>query len=255
MKKLIALFCVASAVTALADTPAASDNVFGVLRVDSTSAQTIVSIPWEAPGGGVIKVKDAIKTANLTKGDQLYYYDTTAATPAYKLWVLDDNGWVGATTVKGEGDGKGIVTASAGGDEELARGGALILVRKEPSKPFYLYGQYTADAASLNVVKGTVEKPAYSLVAPAATTATLLDSLASENVGAKDTVFVRDSSGNTRALVCRQQNGEYKWGIARPESMWSENEIFTSVPITIPAGEGFWYVSYGGVLTAPDQNN
>lgn len=173
MKKLIALFCVASAVTALADTPAASDNVFGVLRVDSTSAQTIVSIPWEAPGGGAIKVKDAIKTANLTKGDQLYYYDATATTPSYKLWVLDDNGWEGAETVKGGDDGKGIVTASRGGDEELARGGALILVRQNPTKedgaanPFYLYGQYTSSAAEVNLATPSdIGKVAFSLVAP-----------------------------------------------------------------------------------------
>ena len=254
MKKLIALFCVASAVTALADTPAASDNVFGVLRVDSTSAQTIVSVPWEAPGGGAIKVKDAIKTANLTKGDQLYYYDATAKTPSYKLWVLGDNGWEGAETVKGGDDGKGIVTASMGGDEELARGGALILVRKEPSKPFYLYGQYTATSASLNVVPGSDAAPAYSLVAPAVATSTSLDTLASSFVGKKDTVFVRDSSGNTRALVCRQVDEQYKWGIVTKTEM-GQPENFESVEITIPAGEGFWYVSYGGTLTAPVQDN
>lgn len=250
MKNLVALFCSVSAFAAFA---ADSDILFGALRVDSTATQTIVSIPWaEAGTGDAIKVKDAIKTTNLTKGDQLFYYDTTAETPAYKCWQLDDNGWVGAATVKGEDDG--IVTASAGDDEKLARGGALILVRQNPSNPFYLYGQYKADAASLNVARGTETAPAYSLVAPAATTETKLDDLANSNVGAKDTVFVRDSSGKTRALVCRQDKQGYKWGIVTKAGM-GQPEIFESVDITIPAGEGFWYVSYGGVLTAPAQNN
>ena len=251
MKNLVALFCVASVVTAFADTPAASDNVFGVLRVDSTAAQTIVSIPWEAAGGGAVKVKDAIKTANLTKGDQLYYYDTAAATPAYKLWVLGDNGWVGATTVYNN------ITPSAGSDEDaLARGGALILVRQDPSKPFYLYGQYTAASASLNVVKGTLTAPAYSLVAPAVATSTSLDSLASSAVGSSDTVIVRDLNGNTRALVCRQDADDFKfkWGTVTGGGL-GRPETFNSVAITIPAGEGFWYVSRGGSLTPPVQND
>lgn len=253
MKKLIALFCVASAVTAFADTPAASDNVFGVLRVDSTAEQTIVSIPWEAPGGGAIKVKDAIKTANLTKGDQLYYYDATATTPSYKLWVLGDNGWEGATTVKDGDDGKGAIAASAGGDEMLARGGALILVRHAPSMPFYLYGQYTSSAAEVNLATPAsdagVDTAAYSLIAPPKTVADtdgyiLLANATWTNIETTDNIVLPSGQvlnwNGTSWGVMTYQDAQGKWTF---EGKWDTSGA------KIPMGQGVWFKSFKGKLT------
>lgn len=243
MKKLLSTLAIAAASTALA---VESSNTFGILRVDSTAAQTIVSVPWLAAGGGSIKVKDVVKTANLTKGDQLYRYNGSE----YQLWVLGDNGWEGATSVSTD-----KIQASQGDDEVLNRGDALILVRQTYSSPFYLYGQYTASEATLNVARGTAETPAYSLVAPSKTTDTALDSLANANVGKNDTVIVKDSSGNMRVLSCRNTASDedpvYKWGNVR--NIFG-TETFTAVEVTVPAGEGFWYISRGGSINPPAQN-
>lgn len=241
MKKLLTIAAIAAATSALA---VESSNTFGILRVDSTAAQTIVSIPWEAAGGGSIKVKDVVKTANLTIGDKLYYYDTTVQTPSYKMWALTANGWEGATTVA-----NGITPTAGTENDTLARGGALILVRQTHTAPFYLYGQYQSAAASINVAVGSTDSPAYSLVAPATTEATSLDSLASQYVGANDNVMV-SVNGEARSLVCRQDNGAYKWG-TEVKSGKGGTTAFTPVSVSIPAGEGFWYVSRGGSLTAP----
>lgn len=247
MKTILSALAIAAASTALA---VESSNTFGILRVDSSAEQTIVSVPWENAGGGAIKVKDVVKTANLTPasetyiGDQLYYYDTTAETPAYKMWHLTSTGWEGATTVA-----NGITPTAGTEDDTLARGGALILVRQNHTPPFYLYGQYQSAAASINVAVGSTSSPAYSLVAPATTEATSLDSLASQYVGANDNVMV-SVNGEARSLVCRQDNGAYKWG-TEVKSGKGGTTTFTPVSVSIPAGEGFWYVSRGGSLTAP----
>lgn len=253
MKKLLTIAMMTAAVSALA---VESSNTFGILRVDSTAAQTIVSVPWEAAGGGAIKVKDVVKTANLTKagtyvegkyeGDQLYYYQSGVANGTYKLWRLSESGeWEGATIVSSN-----VPKHSAGGDDILERGGAIILVRKNATQPFYLYGQYATGTVTLNVAKGTAEAPAYSLVAPSTTTDTSLDSLASANVGKSDIVMVRNSSGVMQTLVCRNTDSGYKWGTERKVGGLGGQTEFTHVAITIPAGEGFWYISRGGSLNA-----
>lgn len=262
MKKLLSTLAIAAASTALA---VESSNTFGILRVDSSAAQTIVSVPWEGAGAtgegaGKIKVKDVVKTANLTKGtdaqgtggDQLYYY----ANGSYKLWLLNNVGeWVGANVAKIDENDTKTIEASAGGEDTLTRGGAIILVRKNTANPFYLYGQYTASEATLNVARGTAETPAYSLVAPSKTTDTALDSLANANVDENDTVIVKDSSGNMRVLSCRNTASDedpvYKWGNVR--NIFG-TETFTAVEVTVPAGEGFWYISRGGSINPPAQN-
>lgn len=237
MKKLIALFCVASAVTAFADTPAASDNVFGVLRVDSTATQTIVSIPWaEAGTGDPIKVKDAIKTTNLTKGDQLFYYDAAAETPAYKFWQLGDDGWEGATTVL-----NGIKTDEGSDEDTLARGGALILVRQKPTKedktanPFYLYGQYTTSVSSTTCIKN-----GYTLLAPPSTSTTDLNNanIKWETPGANDNIVLQNGT------LLHYRNGTWgKLTKVRDEKTGVISESVNTTVATIAAGEGAWYIN------------
>lgn len=248
MKKLIALFCVASAVTAFADTPAVSDNVFGVLRVDSTSAQTIVSIPWaEAGTGDPIKVKDAIKTTNLTKGtnedgaggDQLYLYSNGS----YKLWQLNkDDVWVGATPVAGDDQ----YTAIAGSDTDtLSRGDALILVRKNPTngdgsaKPFYLYGQYE----SVEDLETKLPAKAFSLIAPPKTEADTdgnikLSDAKWNNITPNDHIIL--PSG----LQLDWENGE--WGKRTYSGSEDWDGTWSNTAAKIPMGQGVWFRAGAG---------
>lgn len=251
MKKLLTIAMMAGAMSAMA---VESSNTFGILRVDSNATQTIVSVPWEGAGAtgdsaNKIKVKDVVKTANLTPasgeyiGDQLYYYDTTAQTPAYKMWYLTSTGWEGATTVQGS-----EITADAGGDDVLTRGGAIILVRQNPTKvvdgetvanPFYLYGQYTNAAASTECVAN-----GYTLLAPPSTEDTDLNTKTWLNVDGSDNIVL----ANGTLLHYR----ESKWGKLSKKLNPTTGEITETVDAnvaTIAAGEGAWYISKGS--TAP----
>lgn len=237
MKKLLSTLAIAAASTALA---VESSNTFGILRVDSSAAQTIVSIPWEAAGGGSIKVKDVVKTANLTIGDKLYYYDTTEQTPSYKMWALTENGWVGATSVMGQNDA--VITASAGEDQTLTRGGAIILVRQNPTtgtpavaNPFYLYGQYTNAASSTTCVAG-----GYTLLAPPSTDETDLNTKTWSNVNGNDNIVLANGT------LLHYRNSQWgKLSKTLNESTGVISESLNTGVAKIAAGEGAWYISKG----------
>lgn len=237
MKKLLCTLAIAAASTALA---VESSNTFGILRVDSTAAQTIVSVPWEGAGtpSGQILVKDVVKTANLTKGsdaagtggDQLFCYSGTT----YKMWRLNNEGvWVGATIVM---TGK---TVQAGTDDDvLNRGDALILVRSDSTPPFYLYGQYTSSDKTTTCVLGGL-----TLLASPLTTDTDLNLCTWENVNETDEIYVPTS---TIMITLKRLNdsGTVKWGVKSPKGNNFEKAI-------IPAGQGVWYKSNATSGDAP----
>lgn len=237
MKTILSALTIAAASTALA---VESSNTFGILRVDSTAAQTIVSVPWENAGGGAIKVKDVVKTANLTVGDKLYYY----ANGSYKMWLLRDGGWEGAQVQKIESDGS-TVTAEAGADSDvLVRGGALILERQDPAKPFYLYGQYQSSSVSTECEAGGL-----TLLASPLTAATDLNACEWTDVGDDDCIYVptalmtlqlnRWPVDNKTDLNYSAESSTKVWGVKKSTGKISVKNA------TVPAGQGVWYQSKG----------
>lgn len=247
MKKLLSTLAIAAASTALA---VESSNTFGILRVDSSAAQTIVSIPWEAAGGGSIKVKDVVKTANLTPesaepayiGDQLYYYDTSAETPAYKMWHLTSTGWEGVASVEGS-----KITAAAGGDDVLSRGGAIILVRKNPTvtegettkaNPFYLYGQYNSGDVTVEVNRNETN-PTYTLMAPPKT---------ADNTTVNSGTWTGFKKGDALILPSTKRlswNDTNKWSTYELDNA-SGDMRYVAATDPIPAGEGVWVIVGAG---------
>lgn len=244
MKKLLTIAAIAAASTALA---VESSNTFGILRVDSSAAQTIVSIPWESAGGGAIKVKDVVKTANLTPasgeyiGDQLYYYDTTAETPTYKMWRLTSTGWEGAQTVIASGTDVQQQVSSGSDSDVLSRGGAIILVRKNPTetvegdtvaKPFYLYGQYNSTQPSISVTRNA-NNVTYTLIAPPSTDSVALNSGTWSGVAVGDQIILpsgqplywKDATDKWCTLATDLDRGD---------------ETYTPYATSIPSGEGVW---------------
>lgn len=239
MKKLLTIAVMAGAMSAMA---VESSNTFGILRVDSSAPETIVSIPWLAAGGSNIKVKDVVKTANLTVGDKLYYYDGEN----YKMWALTANGWEGANIVKNNN----VIENSKGGNETLARGGAIILVRQNPTSgtpavanPFYLYGQYAAITAG---DKTTLPNGAMSLIAPPMTENINITSMTWENVGPKDKILIPSGTPGLVGEIIRNKAND-AWvtmqfnqpDSTHPLGSWSEVEV----TYAIPAGQGVWFKS------------
>lgn len=229
MTKLLTIAAIAAASTALA---VESSNTFGILRVDSTAAQTIVSVPWVAAGGGNINVADIVKTANLNNGDKLYYYNT--GTTNYRVWELTNGAWQEAVPA-GE---------SATQNPVLARGNAIILERFAPqdgsiANCFYLYGQYTTDASSTTCVAN-----GYTLLAPSTTEDFNLNAtgVMSGTPNANDRIGVPVTNDGIQSLaLLRYNDTDNKWGIKK--ATWDYSLA------TIPAGQGVWYISAGGEPT------
>lgn len=254
MKKLLTIAAIAAASTALA---VESSNTFGILRVDSSAAETIVAVPWEGAGAtgesaNKILVKDVIKTANLTRGldaqgtngDQLYYY----ADDSYKTWLLNNEGeWVGARIVM---TGKTVEVGT--NSDTLSRGGALILVRKNPTKivdeetvanPFYLYGQYTIAGASVKpVANGT------SLIAPPSTAEAGFDlngdGVMTGSTPANGDYIIVDLG---TVLTYNTVEGKKKWSKASTtfDLATGFTTTYDTTAAVIPSGKGVWYVSTG----------
>lgn len=214
-----------------AATSAQSDNVIGVLRVDSTEKQTVVAIPWLAAGVGAdgIRVTDIVKTSTLTAGDQLFAY----IDGAYKCWALDENNvWQPSQVVTASSF---LPTAGTPAENQaLTRGNAIVLVRRYPKNPGYFFVQ--GQVAASGNVENTLPANADSLLAPPSATATNLnDSNAVVwGLGAgdhtKDRILYKDENGalRTAKLV---------------EGAWKVFDTSTRewVGAEIPAGQGAWY--------------
>ena len=241
MKKIIASITMLAAGAALAST-VTSAQTFGVLKVTSSKAETVICVPWVAAGtGGDIKVKDVVKTSGLTKGsdeygtngDVLLKYDGST----YYGWALNNDGeWVGLAVVVRTGE-----TATAGDDETLARGDALIIRRSAPANPgeIYLYGQYESDPVGTK----TLTLNAWNLIAPPDTTGNTisLNSLTWGNVGANDVIYVQAANGNRIELTRNSGNTQWVYKALTEDASKA----------VIQPGQGAWYVSKETTGDAP----
>ena len=241
-----------------------SAATFGVLKITSTNTETVVSVPWEAAGGGAVKVKDFVKTANMTKGDELFLYVKSSQT--YKYWELNGSGeWVGSDTITS----KGGVDVSEGDDGEeddtLARGDALIICRQNynsgdtPADSIYLYGQYNSTGVTEYEMAYDASATKATLFAPVpvgsigegihvndVNTTTGDKYLTWTNVDPQDRLAIQDANGNVVRLRWRSN----KWGVYDSDAE-TPGYVYD---FSIKPGMGAWYyaaaVSRAGVPTA-----
>lgn len=228
-----------------------SSNTFGLLRVDSTQKQTIVCVPWVGSSANAtdrnIPITDIVKTANLTLGDELYWYDQTEA--KYRAWklVAGQSGaaptWEAATSVTTTK----VALDSAASDTALARGDAFILVRQNPTdgegkaSPFYLLGQV---AKSSEPVANKLPAGAYSLLAPPSVSDGSFDlnDATWATPDAKDAILI----GTNVTLSWNPAESVKKWGTYKLVfKNGEEKEIWNYNDAKVPAGCGAWYVSKG----------
>lgn len=229
MKSGIVLsLAMAAALPLVADTTTA--NVVGLIRVDSSANETIVSIPFVATSASAtdaaIPVTDIVKTSNLTNGDELRYYNSS--TRKYQCWRLTDGNWEAASEVS---SGGAVSTGST-----LARGDAIILVRENPGSSFYLQGQVAkSSSVKCTMAQGSATAPAYSLIAPPTDTAVALNAGSWTKVGDKDQVQI-----NGKLYWFDALSG--KWGTYATDPTTFE-KTFTPTDVTIAVGTGAWFIS------------
>lgn len=238
---------------------AESSNTFGVLRVDSKKAQTIVCVPWVATSatddGQAIKVADIVKTANLTVGDKLYWYDPSKT--SYSGWILEENAdtkiktWTAAQIAK---EGADVAAAAGATDQTLARGNAIILVRQNPKDekdnavPFFLQGQYSAGVAT-----STFDAGAFSLAAPGVASASGYDVNDASWNGVQENDKLSFTNADGKYVELSWGGVDNKWGV----KTLTKQEIINGIKVptwkacakdserTIPSGCGAWYNNQG----------
>lgn len=233
--KFVFSLALAAALPALADVTTA--NVVGVLRVDSSAAETIVSVPWVATSAAAtdtaIPVTDIVKTAGLNIGDELYYYNSE--TGKYQCWRLKNGVWGAAEDVIEGGE-------NAPANATLVRGNAIILKRTAPIQDhFFLQGQVAKTGSQVCTMTRSATGVAYSLLAPPTDTAIGLNAGTWSNVADGDYVLVQGKKyeyGEDETL-------SKKWGtyVTDPETF---GKTFTAANAEIAVGQGAWYVSAKG---------
>jgi len=224
MKKI--LFTAVSAL-AIGAAIAADSTQFGVLRVPSSTAQTIVAVPWaeSSTDGSNVSVSNLVLTAGLTDGDELLYYKGGTG---YESWVLSGGQW----TPGNNATENGVTKSKNASDQRIPPGKAIILKRQNPSSDgFCIMGKPTTAAASMELPSGQ-----YSLIAPPTVNA---DGWAINGAGhwsglqsAKETLSIPNPT--TGIMDTYRYIG----------SQW-KNTKTGATDALIPVGTGAWFYSSG----------
>lgn len=229
MKKVMTL----AALTAAGAASAAvmTTNTLCRIEVASGTKNTIVSVPLKtiAVTGETIKLTDLVLTDNLAEGDYILHKGATG----WESWMVSKEGKWTSVAVSDAG-----VTTVTGPDTAMPRGDAFWLVRSDASNSFYLYGEVIDTAAAgltigsgytmmgntalepvaINSIKFTGKQPKAGDKIAIATTA---------GIGAKE--YTYNGTEWTEATLALDN------GVLRP--------TVTKTAATIPAGQGFWYIS------------
>ena len=146
MKKILSIALCAAAVSAFAED--AVLGTVGVTAITSSLQNTIVAVSYDdLTGGSGIVVSNFVKTANLTKGDQLAVYNGGE----YTSWILTEGEGGALYWAKNDKtfkvDAKGVQSEGTGplaSDVIQAVGTGIWLCRADPptgSFTFYIYGK------------------------------------------------------------------------------------------------------------------
>ena len=235
MKKLLSIVLCATAVSAFAGSTEVELGTVGVTAITSSLSNTIVAVSYDdlAGGSGMI-VSNFVKTTNLTAGDQLAIFNNGTGTEGiYDTWVLRKNGndvlyWERneKTYMVGTNGQLKVGTGTPASSITNAVGTGIWLVRKDPSKPFYIYGKPVSDPVS------HISANTWTLVGNP--TQELVEIGTNKVVGASylDELVVPAEDGT----LCRYQFKEGKgWRTTGSEGQWVDN-----APPKLDAGLGCW---------------
>ena len=262
MKKnafLIASALVCASVPAFADGTVDGGNIFGILKVESKTADTIVAVPWcecATNDNGAVAISNIVKTANLTVGDTLCALDSNR--DKINTWTLTSGAgnvlyWESQKQVVESGVVENSISAA---QAHAARGTAIILHRQNPTNSvgnanaFYLYGQVGSRDVTTTPIAATESAPAYTLIAPPSTNdVNLLQSGVLTDVPNGDSIVVRFDNGVNREFKYNGSSWVYTKRTYNPKAETAALAYtITEYPtnsITLKCGTGAWYISRG----------
>jgi hypothetical protein len=227
-----------------------AECILGVLPVAVAAGQNdiILNIPWieasQSSTGEGVAVVNLVKTANLSEGDMLFWYDGSA----YQAWTIDENdAWVPTPVSKSTG----IPVAVAATTETLQRGQAIILHRldAEDAATIYIVGQYKSTSATPpTIASGASGAPVYTLIAPPNTTDPKNLKTAFLNPVEGDSVTFMKAGSLKSYYYKKAYDGENDGWCSvsfNKATMKEEYTAATDDQMTIPVGTGLYYMSRG----------
>ena len=266
MKKMFLIIMALSAF-AVGAADVFSSNTFAVTEVTSSATNTIIAIPWTGytPDGSQdldVRVDRLVSPRNLVAGDLLLVPTSEVSYAAWSLVESDAaNGamaWEPIATAElfasNIATNRNPLIKNNDGEASIARGYGMWLIRQDPTKPFYLYGQWAKGGKSVTVEQGTATVPAYTMLAdPLLREVDINTDLVWEDVNTADSVVITTDANTT--LNCKWDSASRKWyhvelqKITKGSITVSKSVKVYDSGMTVPAGAGFWYVSRGGAPT------
>lgn len=256
----------------LSAAPVVSSNIHGLVRIDPTTTNTIVSVPWSgytADGRPTkpIPANRLVSPIGLTDGDLLMQVTNEIAYAAWSLEVDDATGarsWQPVMSANRRADSLGqtrneIITHDGIGSVDRGRG--IWVIRQNPCKPdgsanpIYLYGQWTS-AGEIVEIPGVVlgRTPSYGgydvctytmLANPDCTAEVAINDIPwdGELVGDKDTIVIPTDRSAAQVLFWDASDGRWYYTKMEPTpGMPFLMRTVKAYDAKVPAGVGFWYV-------------
>ncbi len=240
------------------ETESDSVNVFGILKIESATTNTMISIPWTWYSAAEmdaehIPVRKLVKTTNLTAGDMIYADVDDGS--VYAAWTLIDGAWTPCSTVKVERNGTGRVKVVADEEDDagdygrarrVARGNALWVVRRKPVDaegrpiPFWVYGQsVTTEVASVVFAPTGTQTVVSTMLGNPYARDVKLNALDFEGeIVSGDRIWFYTPQGLMKTLKYVSGKG---WRMATTKLVDGSPRTVYTYDVTIPAGLGFWY--------------
>lgn len=232
---------------------AESANTFGILKIESTAKETMIAVPWtwyskEEAKAADIPVKKLVKTTNLSEGDYLYCW--LPAEGVYRTWIVnEDREWESSKTVLVDALGNTSETQADNDAQDadyehatrVARGGGLWLVRQDPTKPFWVYGQsvQTAVTTTINPPTGAQKVCSNMIGNPYARPVRINDLVFAGTISTSDRIKVPDGTNTPKTLIYVKGKG-WRW----TKTVLGDDGRVVSVydyDVAVPAGQAFWY--------------
>lgn len=239
---------------------ARSSNTHGIVKVETATTNVLIAVPWNfyTPTAETVTnlpVDHLVWPKNLDDGDMLMMVTPRALQSGsnYETWMLTRPAVKGGNAGDAAGTWVPALTASAGGDSQaeaadaVARGLGLWLIRQNPKdnagnwKPFYLYGQYVTDAASVQVSGGSSAAANPVMIAnPYCQELSVNADVTWSGVGADDTLSI--PNGTDAWDLALWDASQQKWYVSK--SVRQGRKVVTSknYNLSVPAGHGFWYI-------------
>ena len=236
LKAFVAAGLVASASCAMATV--SSSNTLCRIEVASPSAETILAVPLIEIGGSTqeIAITNLVLASSLSVNDVLMYKDGNT----WYSWVVNaEHNWAALQTSSGS-----QAPTTAGEDAQFTRGSGVWLVRSNTSSNIYLYGQCDLRTTSTSFLAGTTDEPKYTLMGNPKEEAFAPNSKTWSGCAQGDKIAFADATtGKAKTFTFRtSENGWCKPTVTNGAATWT----ILGAGDTIPAGQGFWYVSVGG---------